>query len=215
MKNLALINCYQFIDIAIGYWMKRKKDFERVFLPIKNEVSVDYIKYTSLKNSEIYKKIINYDGIIFSGSSLNMSIPRAEQKMKYLMKLIKEYSKPLLGICFGHQLVGYTYGFKCGDTINDRDLEWEKIISLELTAPVKFIDDNPLVVSEKHHEEIKYTPEFENIFKIYASSPACKIQIIKHLEKPLYGVQFHPETHKDPIAQKHGTALLQNFARSI
>ncbi|MHA1727134.1 MAG: glutamine amidotransferase-related protein, partial [Promethearchaeota archaeon] len=70
---------------------------------------------------------------------------------------------------------------------------------------------SPCEVEVNHHQEIKYSSRFEDVFKIYSSSPSCKIHVIKHLMRPLYGVQFHPETMKSLVAQKQGAELLRNF----
>ncbi|MEX2683434.1 MAG: hypothetical protein Q6373_017795 [Candidatus Sigynarchaeota archaeon] len=56
--------------------------------------------------------------------------------------------------------------------------------------------DKPVDVSVewKHKEEIKDDELFDLQFLLFASTPACKIQAIKHIDKPLFGLQFHPET---------------------
>lgn len=59
---------------------------------------------------------------------------------------------------------------------------------------------------------MKYADSFEDIFDIYASSENCKIQAIKHKKRPIYGVQFHPETSAREDVKKEGIKFLQKFA---
>jgi GMP synthase (glutamine-hydrolysing) len=47
--------------------------------------------------------------------------------------------------------------------------------------------------------------------ELLASSKECKVQMIKHRDRPLYGTQFHPEIYDDE--HPHGKTLLQNFFR--
>ena len=68
-----------------------------------------------------------------------------------------------------------------------------------------------VTVDVTHQQEIKYTPEFEKEFKIYASSSNCRIHIIKHLKHPIYGVQFHPESNMSNLIKEFGKELLCKF----
>jgi GMP synthase (glutamine-hydrolysing) len=63
------------------------------------------------------------------------------------------------------------------------------------------------LVWESHNDEVKDVPGFA----VLAMSENCRIQAIKHHEKPLYGVQFHPEVNNT----EHGREILGNFVNVV
>src|SRR5699024_7176742 len=65
---------------------------------------------------------------------------------------------------------------------------------------------NPFMVYEYHLEEVKEVPDH---FEVLASSQLCEVQAMRHKEKLIYGVQFHPEAF-DPIFPA-GELILHNF----
>jgi GMP synthase (glutamine-hydrolysing) len=60
------------------------------------------------------------------------------------------------------------------------------------------------LVWESHNDEVKSAIGFS----VLAVSDNCSVQAVKHLEKPYYGVQFHPEVNNT----EHGEEILRNFA---
>ena len=129
--------------------------------------------------------------------------------MGVVLRLIQEFDNPLLGICFGHHLIGHLFGFKI-DYLDSVDSETDKVISLDFNPSL--FGYKTMNVHENHKQEIKYAEGFDEIFDIYASSEHCKIQAIKHKNRPIYGVQFHPETSAREDVKKLGIEFLQKFA---
>lgn len=120
--------------------------------------------------------------------------------------IIKEYvgKKPILGVCLGHQAVGYAHGAsivraerllhgKTSPIIHD-----EKTIFKDLPNPFEATRYHSLLV-----EEESLPPEFE----ISAWTEEGEIMGIRHKEFPVEGVQFHPES----ILTECGKDLLRNF----
>ncbi|MGJ8661841.1 MAG: glutamine amidotransferase-related protein [Bacteroidota bacterium] len=139
-------------------------------------------------------------GIIISGAPLLIT----EMDMSpYMEKSIwlKEIEIPVLGICFGHQLLGLNYG-AFGSLIRE-DRDWQEI---EFTDSDPIINRMPHVTEmmEDHCEAISIPPNF----KLLASSDACVNEAMKHNQKDLYGVQFHPE-----VSGNMGRVLIENFIR--
>jgi GMP synthase (glutamine-hydrolysing) len=60
-----------------------------------------------------------------------------------------------------------------------------------------------LSVWESHNDEVKEAKDFE----VLAVSDNCAIQAMRHVKKPFYGVQFHPEVNNT----EHGEEILKNF----
>ena len=203
MKKLIIINNYR--DEIPSY---RKNSLILAFNALK-WLKYEFIQFSDLKSVDIYERVLNSDGIILSGSRLYLSTNEDQKKMGVVLRLIQEFDKPLLGICFGHHLIGHLFGFKI-DYLESIDSETDKIISLDFNP--LFLGYNTMNVHENHKQEIKYADGFDEIFDIYSSSEDCKIQAIKHKERPIYGVQFHPETSAREDVKKEGIKFLQKFA---
>lgn len=120
--------------------------------------------------------------------------------------LIRDGEFPILGICSGHQTIAIAEG---GINIVGH-MEKGESGYIEITS----IKDDPLfrdlpnkfMVQVGHHDEIKKVPKN---YEIIAIGRVCKAQIIKHKEKLIYGVQFHPYN----VTPEHpaGKILLKNF----
>lgn len=203
MKKLVIINNYK--DDIPSY---RKNSIILAFNALK-WLKYEFIHFTDLKNKDIYENVLKSDGIILSGSRLYLSTIEDQKKMENVLRLIQEFNKPLLGICFGHHLIGHLFGFKI-DYLDSIDSESDKIISLDFNPPL--LEYKSMNVHENHKQEIKFAEGFEEIFDLYASSEECKIQAIKHKNRPIYGVQFHPETSAREDVKKQGIEFLQKFA---
>jgi GMP synthase (glutamine-hydrolysing) len=136
-------------------------------------------------------------GIILGGGP---SLERSGNSLKY----VEELEYPLLGICLGHQIIAQAYGAEVGSA------------GAESYAKIKINihDENDILkglgpsmeVWTSHKDEVKSLPQG---FNILASSPICDIEAMKHLEKPLYGIQFHPEVHHT----QNGPQVFENFYR--
>ena len=106
---------------------------------------------------------------------------------------------PVLGICFGHQVIGLLYGAEVSIGKEDRDLRRMEILQDEpLFAGLSGEDD----FQQDHTEEITLPRDFIHL----ATSSHCFNEAMVHPERPVYGVQFHPES-----SGSAGKALIANF----
>jgi GMP synthase (glutamine-hydrolysing) len=115
------------------------------------------------------------------------------------------FNGPILGECVGMQLMAIHFGGKAGPSeIPEYGLSKLKVIEedeLFSGLPKEFM------VWESHNDEVKEVPNFS----ILAMSENCKIQAVKHVKKPFYGVQFHPEVNNT----ENGSQILQNFLNVV
>ena len=154
-----------------------------------------------------YKVLLkqNMGGIILSGGPLNVY---EKDKFNFDKKILK-LGKPILGICFGHQILSKMLGGKVKKS-NHREFglaEINKKCNSLLTK--NFFDNkNKNDVWMSHADQVSKMPKN---FKIVASTKNSKLTIIEDAKSKFYGVQFHPEvTHT-----KKGKILLKNFLFSI
>jgi GMP synthase (glutamine-hydrolysing) len=156
----------------------------------------DYVTKPVLEHTQ--EDIDAAQGIIISGAPILVT---EQQIDHYLDRLswIKSTTKPVLGICFGHQLMGILHGAKASRIREDRD--WQTIEFL-VDDPITNKLPNEVEMMEDHCEAISIPPDFE----LLAVSDACVNEGMKHKEKPLYGVQFHPE-----VSGNMGNVFIGNF----
>src|ERR1051326_5140557 len=159
----------------------------------------DTVKLASLSPDHVSKA----KGIIITGSPvlITESYPRL---FAYKFSFLRTVDVPVLGICFGHQVMGLVYGenvFK-GEAVR-RDEE------------ITFMFDDPLlegipqksVFLEDHTEGIELP---DDDFYLLGSSDSCGVEAMKHKKKNMYGLQFHPE-----VSGENGKRLLQNFCKMV
>jgi GMP synthase (glutamine-hydrolysing) len=149
------------------------------------------------------QKIINENvsGIILSGGPLNVY----ENDKFFFDKKILQLDIPILGICFGHQILSKELGGKVKKSkYREFGLVQIKKINNSLLIKNFFNKNNKNDVWMSHADQVNKLPKN---FKIIASSKNSKFSIIENFNKKFYGVQFHPEvTHTDK-----GKILLSNF----
>ncbi|HEY5587331.1 MAG TPA: glutamine-hydrolyzing GMP synthase [Candidatus Paceibacterota bacterium] len=141
-------------------------------------------------------------GIIFSGgpsSVFEKGSPRPD-------KGVFDLGIPILGICYGHQVMAYMLG---GKVIKGKDREFGKEI-LSIKNRVDIFKN----LSLKEHVWFSHGDQVSKLPKEFlpiASTLGCKFAAYKHKSKNFYAIQFHPEvTHT-----KNGAKIISNFIFSI
>ncbi|MFX0099215.1 MAG: gamma-glutamyl-gamma-aminobutyrate hydrolase family protein [Candidatus Hodarchaeota archaeon] len=162
--------------------------------------------FIDLKEEDTFRAILNSDGVILSGSSLNLSSPKDRDKMNNEIQLVRELevkNVPTLGICFGHQLIALAFGARIAQMTGKRyNIEKEKEFSITFDEPFPLYkpsspgNELSMWVDSNHNDEVIPTDEFNTKFNVYSRSgnPANVIQAIKHRSADMFGVQFHPES---------------------
>ena len=159
----------------------------------------EIISHKKINSSEIIKS--NIGGIILSGGPLNVY---ENDKFKFDKKILK-LGIPVLGICFGHQILSKELGGKVKKS-KHREFGLAKIIKVSNSILTKnfFDKKNTSNVWMSHADQVSKMPKG---FKVIASTKNSKLTIIENTNNSCYGVQFHPEvTHT-----LKGKILLRNF----
>jgi anthranilate synthase component 2 len=170
--------------------------------------------------------VVNYDkigleyqlpsdigSIVISGSEAR--IVKAEDRAKFegVIALIRASKLPILGICFGHQLLCTAFGAKTGSLpqpIIDRFEHVKVLHSGDIFAIFK--QDKTIPLAQWHNDYVLKESLEGAGFNLLADSASCEVEAVKHRTNHFYGVQFHPEritikgeTHPE------GHKILENF----
>ena len=145
---------------------------------------------------------LNPGGIILSGSPHSVyekNAPRLDSK-------ILDTGIPVLGICYGMQLITHSLG---GEVIPEVKREYGK-------ANLKIKKENALFSGVSDGEQVWMSHgdrvlKIPNGFEAIASTSSSPYAAIKHKKKSLYAVQFHPEVHHS----RKGKVILKNFCKNI
>ncbi|MFA6216574.1 MAG: aminodeoxychorismate/anthranilate synthase component II [Candidatus Omnitrophota bacterium] len=113
---------------------------------------------------------------------------------------------PILGVCLGHQSIGYVYG---GRIINAKKLMHGKTSLIYHNGKEIFKAlPNPFEAT-RYHSLLVEKKSLPQCLEVIAWTKSGEIMGLKHKKYPLWGVQFHPES----ILTKSGKDLLANFLR--
>ncbi len=158
--------------------------------------------HKKIKNKDINNKI---KGIILSGGPLNVyEINKYSFDKKIIQKGI-----PVLGICFGHQIISKLNGGRVKQS-KHREFGLANIYKKNDSLLIKnfFYKKKSMKVWMSHADQVSKLPKN---FKVIASSKNSKFAIVENKTKKYYGVQFHPEvTHTD-----NGKRIISNFVSLI
>ena len=159
----------------------------------------EIVSHKKIKISQIIKE--NIGGIILSGGPLNVY---ENDKFKFDKKILK-LGVPILGICFGHQILSKLLGGKVKKS-KHREFGLATInkVSNSILTKNFFNKNKTNDVWMSHADQVSKMPKN---FKVIASTKNSKLTIIGNIKNNFYGVQFHPEvTHTNK-----GKILLRNF----
>jgi anthranilate synthase/aminodeoxychorismate synthase-like glutamine amidotransferase len=113
---------------------------------------------------------------------------------------------PLLGVCLGHQCIGYTFG---ANVIVNHRIMHGKTSLIKHNGQGIFRDmPNPFAAT-RYHSLVIQRDSLPDCLEITAETEEGEIMGVKHKEFPIWGVQFHPES----ILTENGRQILKNFLK--
>ncbi len=158
------------------------------------DLNIEFEHYTY---SDISSVILgNYSSIILSGRRKNN--PQMNVINSKLVRYSLEEDKPLLGICYGAEILALTLGGTIQKMISSRHGLYE----------VDITKNNPLCNGKIHaFESHSYmVSKLGSLFVQIASSADCKFEIFQYGTKNIFGTQFHPEMSAD------GKTVIEKFS---
>ncbi|VVC06273.1 GMP synthase [glutamine-hydrolyzing] subunit A [uncultured archaeon] len=146
------------------------------------------IKFEQLRFDEIpITSLDRYHSIILSGRRENN--PRMNAINAKIVRYAQENQKPLLGICYGAEILALTLG----GTIKKMHTARQGLHEIDV------IEDNPICngkirVFESHSYMIA---KLDSSFKQLGKSSSCEFELFQLKEHKIFGTQFHPEMSDD------------------
>ncbi len=111
---------------------------------------------------------------------------------------------PLLGVCLGHQSIGMAFG---GTIVRARSIMHGKVSKIEHDGTGVFAGLRSPLEATRYHSLVIDRDRCPAELAVTARTADGEIMGVRHVEYPIEGVQFHPES----ILTLDGKALLQNF----
>jgi len=140
----------------------------------------------------------NVKGLIFSGgpaSVFDANAPRPD-------KCIFDLGLPVLGLCYGHQLIAQIFGGK----VEPAKRKEFGSVYVTIDKPVGVLKD----LSRKERVWMSHSDTVFSVppeFDVLAHTQNCPVAAFKHKTKPIYGLQWHPEV----VHTVNGAKMLRNF----
>ena len=144
----------------------------------------------------------NPKGIIFTGGPNSVYDPASPHYERGIFEL----GIPVLGICYGAQLIAYTLG----GTVKTAPVSEYGHTEVEVdTTNVLFTDVSETTVTWMSHTD--YISEVPAGFSIIGHTPVCPVAAMANDAEKIYAVQFHPEV----MHSKEGIKMLSNFVYKV
>ena len=163
-----------------------------------------YSEIVTIKDFQKIKEFNLIKGIIFSGGPSSVT----SKNHQTVSKKIFEKNIPILGICYGLQLIAKIFGGKIKPSRGTREFGRAYLKKKNYSQLTKKFFKKKTTVWMSHEDAVVKLPKS---FKVIASTKSSKLTIIENSHKKIYGVQFHPEvTHTE-----NGKQIFKNFIFSI
>ena len=156
------------------------------------------IRNDELSVDEIKK--LNPEKIIISPG------PSTPKEAGVSVDVIKKINKPILGVCLGHQSIAYAFG---GEIVRAKNLMHGKTSHIRVTIKDDIYKNLPseFRVTRYHSLVVNQEKLPKNIIPTSFSKDDDEIMSLRVVDKPIYGVQYHPES----IMSESGKELIKNF----
>ncbi len=149
-------------------------------------------------------KILNPEKIILSPG------PSTPDEAGVTLDVIREFADttPIFGICLGHQSIAQAFG---GEVIRAKHMMHGKTSQVEVDAQTPIFKDLPKEFRATRYHSLTVNKKNlpENIIATSHSKDDGEIMSLQIKDKPIYGVQFHPES----IMSEYGHEMLDNFLK--
>ncbi|MCH7760382.1 gamma-glutamyl-gamma-aminobutyrate hydrolase family protein [candidate division TA06 bacterium] len=195
--KILLINCYtKDREKKVKSYLSLLQRFGNVEIVGDEEIQKDF-------------DLRPFDAVVITGSGKD--ITKGEYREVFL-NFLRNSEKPLLGICYGHQVLAHSFGCKVeiGEQMTkpyNKNPHW-----IQITEEDHLFSKmgSAIQVDEDHHEYVILEGPEKGPFNLLATSEFCPVEAIQHKDRPIYGVQFHPERSGEV-----GRKIIENFFERV
>lgn len=175
-QSVLIIDCYMELPGATSNFSRYLNDIAwESYLPAHGQTP---------KHS-----LTEYRGIIITGSAASVT-----ERLDWVEALVPELNRalqrsvPILGVCFGHQLLAHALGGEIGKAKKPE----LGTVSIEWRSPMPLLEglDPSFSCFVSHEDEVV---ELGLGCEAVAHSAGCRVQAFRHHQYPAWGIQFHPE----------------------
>jgi GMP synthase (glutamine-hydrolysing) A subunit len=199
----------QILVVRLYTSTKNRRNFQKLVDRVKEvggNVAISDFEILPTMEPEVVNSA--YSGVVLSGTEALYT--RTADRVRFIsfIQFLPKITIPILGVCEGHQALALAYGgtvMKAPEPVQGfRTVTLEDKDTLLAGLPAK------IKVMQSHREQVKQLPpKFVRI----ATSTDTENEGMKHEERPMYGVQFHPEKWNE--SNPAGRRILENFVQRI
>lgn len=146
---------------------------------------------------------INPDRIIISPGP---GTPEKREDIGISADVVRRFGSaiPILGICLGHQVIGHVYGAKIRKA---KVVMHGKVCRVRVVGSARIFQGIPKVFTAIRYNSLVIDDVREPLVIDAFSEEDGEIMAVHHVEYPVYGVQFHPES----VGTEFGVDMIRNF----
>jgi anthranilate synthase/aminodeoxychorismate synthase-like glutamine amidotransferase len=136
--------------------------------------------------------------------------PCSPREAGITVDVVREFHKtmPIMGICLGHQSVGYAFG---GEVVRAERIMHGKVSPVNHDGKTIFAGlPNPFTAG-RYHSLLVRPETLPDCLEVSATTTEGEIMGLRHKEYPVEGIQFHPESVLTP----QGKRIIRNFLKHI
>jgi GMP synthase-like glutamine amidotransferase len=200
LVKTLLVNCYS-----------DPNEISQLYDALNKFTVCKVVSYTKIEKG--YNIGEDIAAVVISGSDARITNEVEKTKFGGVTDLIRNCNVPLLGVCFGHQLLCEAFGAKTA-ALKEPILHKFEQVNIIQTGDIlsRFRRGQPVPLAQYHYDYVLKESLDDAGFILLADSPTCDVEAVKHKDKLFFGVQFHPEcitiggeTHLE------GHRILDNF----
>jgi anthranilate synthase component II len=188
--TIAVIDCYDSFTFNLVHYLQQLCEHVDVF-----------------RNDEVdINSLSKYEGIVLSPG------PGLPAETKNILDIIHRYykTKPILGICLGHQAIGQYMGIELKNLSTPLHGVKVPVEIIDPQEPLFYNIPSPIETGRYHSWTIPLLEEHRDL-KVTASDAFGYAMAISHRQFPMKGLQFHPESVLTP----YGFEILKNWVTYV
>ncbi|NIO37671.1 hypothetical protein GTO27_08200 [Candidatus Bathyarchaeota archaeon] len=202
-------------SLVINCSLDRRANIEELLGTIKKFSDCITVRFGDIRAGyEIEKDV---DAVVLSGSKARIVNPSHRDMFKVTVDLIHHLETPILGICYGHQLLCWSLGCEAASLTEPMIDRFEQVRILEVDEIFAGFEEHKTIpLAQSHYDYVMKDSLDSARLVLLADSRSCEVEAIKHKHKPFYGVQFHPErTVINGHTFLEGHRVVENFFKNV